>query len=108
MRLLSPDQVHGDMFRLERTNPQHIAGRHDRPSVDAPQDFRNMLFEGLNGVNQAQRQHAELSVQAIIDPDSVNPHDVTIAGAKANMTLNIARNVVDRVIRAYRDVINIR
>lgn len=67
-----------------------------------------MLFEGLNGVNQAQQQHAELSVQALIDPDSVNPHDVTIAGAKANMTLNIARNVVDRVIRAYRDVINIR
>ena len=108
MRLLAPDQVRGDLFSLQRTNPRHVAGKHEHAAVQQPQDFRSMLFDGLSGVNQLQRDHAELSVQAIVDPDSVNPHDVTIAGAKANMSLNIARNVVDRVIRAYRDVINIR
>ncbi|TVQ39976.1 MAG: flagellar hook-basal body complex protein FliE [Spirochaetaceae bacterium] len=108
MRLLSPEQVHGDVFRLEQTNPRHVAGRYDQPAAQPAQDFRSMLFDGLNTVNQLQRSHAELSVQAIIDPESVHPHDVTIAGAKANMSLNIARNVVDRVIRAYRDVVNIR
>ena len=108
MRLLNPQEVHGDIFRLEQTHPRHVSGRRDQAELQPAQDFRGMLFDGLNNVNQLQRDHAELSVQAIIDPESVNPHDVTIAGAKANMSLNIARNVVDRVVSAYRDVINIR
>ena len=108
MRLLAPEQVHGDIFRLEQTHPRHVAGRDDRTTAQPSQDFRTMLFDGLSDVNRLQQDHAELSVQSIIDPESVNPHDVTIAGAKANMSLNIARNVVDRVVSAYRDVINIR
>ena len=108
MRLLNPQQVHGDIFRLEQTHPRHVSGRRDQAELQPAQDFRSMMFDGLNNVNQLQRNHAQLSLRAIIDPESVNPHDVTIAGAKANMSLNIARNVVDRVIRAYRDVINIR
>jgi flagellar hook-basal body complex protein FliE len=33
---------------------------------------------------------------------------VTIAQAKASLALSITKNVVDRVIRAYQDIINIR
>ena len=40
------------------------------------------------------------------NPDAVDPHDVTIAMAKANMSLNITRTVLDRVVRAWRDLIN--
>ncbi len=107
-RMLSSQQVTGDLFRLERTNPLHVPGRNDGPATNGPQDFRSLLIGSLNNVNQLQQEHADLSVRAIIDPDSVHPHDVTIAGAKANLSLNIARNVVDRVIRAYRDITNVR
>jgi len=44
----------------------------------------------------------------LIDPDSVDAHDVTIAMAKANMSLNITRTVLDRVVRAWKDIINTR
>lgn len=107
-RMMSSEQVTGDLFRLERTNSRHLAGRNDGPTTAQPQDFRNLLFDSLNGVNQLQQEHADLSVRALIDPESVNPHDITIAGAKASLSLNVARNVVDRVIRAYRDITNVR
>ena len=34
----------------------------------------------------------------LVDPDSVDAHDVTIAMAKANLSLNITRTVLDRVV----------
>jgi flagellar hook-basal body complex protein FliE len=44
----------------------------------------------------------------LVDPDSVDAHDVTIAMAKANMSLNITRTVLDRVVRGWKDIINTR
>jgi flagellar hook-basal body complex protein FliE len=44
----------------------------------------------------------------ITDPDSVDVHDVTISLAEANMALNITKAVLDRVVRAYRDITSAR
>jgi flagellar hook-basal body complex protein FliE len=38
----------------------------------------------------------------------VDAHEVTLAMSRANMSLNIARTVLDRVVRAWRDLINTR
>ena len=37
----------------------------------------------------------------MIDPDSVDVHDVTIAMAEANLSLKLAQSVIDRVIRSW-------
>jgi flagellar hook-basal body complex protein FliE len=66
------------------------------------------LIGSLNDVNAQQMSHEQLSIQAIVDPDSVEPHDLTIAAAKASTSLSITKNVVDRVIQAYRDITNLR
>ena len=50
----------------------------------------------------------ELAEQMIINPDSVDPHDVTIAMAKANTSLQMAKTVLDHALKAYREIINIR
>jgi flagellar hook-basal body complex protein FliE len=104
---LDPSQVFGDQFALNRTHPSHYGDG----ELGAPQgqpSFGQMLFESLSSVNADQQNANNLSVQAVVNPDSINPHDVTIAMAKANMSLSITKNVVDRVVQAYKDITTLR
>jgi flagellar hook-basal body complex protein FliE len=78
----------------------------EEPSKAA--DFRGRLFEKLNQVNAIQQESMELSRRMVTDPDSVDPQDVMISLAEANMSLNITKAVIDRVIRAYRDITGTR
>ena len=71
-------------------------------------NFGDMLFESLQGVSNLEQEHSNLAVQAVLNPEEVDAHDVTIAAAQANMALSITKNVVDRVIQAYRDITNLR
>ncbi len=108
MTVYGPQEVTGDLFSLERTHPNHLPGRDDVERQREMGGFQELLIGSLNDVNAAQQEHANLAVQAIIEPDAVDPHDVTIAAAKANLALSITKNVVDRVIQAYRDITNVR
>lgn len=108
MNVFGPTEATGHIIQLRRTHPDHLPGKFDPVPREVPEDFAGMLFDGLDSVNRRQQEHSKLSVRAIVDPDSVNAHDVTIAAAKAEMTLNITKNVVDRVIRAYRDITTVR
>jgi flagellar hook-basal body complex protein FliE len=47
-------------------------------------------------------------VKAITEPDSVDIQDITIAEAKANLSLNITRTLLDRIVRGWKEVINTR
>ena len=105
---LQPEQARGDQFVLARTHPTHRAGRNGVTEGGGSSDFGQALMNSLNDVNSAQQEHERLTVQSIMDPESVNAHDVTIASAQANMTLNITKNVVDRVIQAYRSITTLR
>ena len=109
MMNLSAASVGGHEFALARTDARHYAGRLDPPS-QPPQggSFASLLLDSLNTVNSQQQTADALAVQAVIDPDSVNAHDVTLAAAKANLSLSIAKSVVDRVIQAYREIQNVR
>jgi len=116
MTYLNTHQVTGHELVLARTDPRHMAGRLDprQSGVVAGESgsqngaFASLLLESLNTVNAQQQTADQLSVQAVADPDSVNPHDVSIAAAKANLSLNITKSVVDRVIQAYREIQNVR
>jgi flagellar hook-basal body complex protein FliE len=108
MTLYGPNEVTGDLFNLQRTHPSHLAGKNDVAPQQDMGGFQELLLGSLNEVNNAQQAHADLAVRAVVEPDAVDPHDVTIAAAKANLTLSMTRNVVDRVIQAYRDITNVR
>ncbi len=101
---------YGDVVKLARTNPRHLAGFGERPAA-APgpeQSFGNMLFGALGSVNDAQLKSMDLTQQMITNPDSVNVHDVTIALAEANLALSMTKSIVDRALSAYREIINLR
>lgn len=109
MNYLSVSQVSGHVFELARTDARHLAGESFGPApASTSQSFGSLLLDSINNVNASQLTSEALSVQAVVDPESVNAHDVTIAAAKASMSLSIAKNVVDRVIQAYREIQSVR
>jgi flagellar hook-basal body complex protein FliE len=70
--------------------------------------FTESMLDALDKVSAYEQFASSLSQAAIIDPDSVNIEDVTIAQAEASMSLNIARNVLNRLVQSWRDLINTR
>jgi flagellar hook-basal body complex protein FliE len=129
MDLLSAAQAYGHRIALQTSDPRHIAaGRLSAPGnglleTRAPQgsaaaagtpaeqaegSFGSLFLQALGQVNAQQLRAQDLSQALITDPESVDIHDVTIALAEANLSLSMAKAVIDRAIRAYREIVNIR
>ncbi|NLJ46658.1 MAG: flagellar hook-basal body complex protein FliE [Treponema sp.] len=108
--LLPVDIASGDLIRLARTSPLHYtsSGQLGEGSAVKGPSFEDALLKAMDGVNAYQMENTSLVQQMLVDPDSVDAHDVTLAMSRANMSLNIARTVLDRVVRAWRDLINTR
>jgi len=70
--------------------------------------FEDAMLQALDKVSGAQHFASELQVQAIINPDAVDVHDITIAQAQANLSLGITRNILSRLVQSWRDLINTR
>ena len=70
--------------------------------------FEDALLKALDKVSGSQLNASDLQKEAIINPDSVDIHDITIAHAEANMALGITRNVLSRLVQGWRDLINTR
>ncbi|MCL2067453.1 MAG: flagellar hook-basal body complex protein FliE [Treponema sp.] len=70
--------------------------------------FEQAMLQALDSVSGAQQFASHLQTEAILNPDSVDAHDVTIAQAQANLSLSITRNVLNRLVQGWRDLINTR
>ena len=109
---MNPVQAIGDVVKLARTNPLHIAGAgEDAVSTargDSEQKFGTLLMGALGSVNNSQLKAMDLSRAMVTDPNSVNVEDVTIALADANLALSMTKAIVDRALAAYREIINVR
>jgi len=70
--------------------------------------FEDAMLQALDKVSGAQLNASSLQKEAIINPDSVDIHDITIAQAEAGMALDITRNILSRVVQSWRDLINTR
>lgn len=110
MSFLDISQVSGNAVDVLRTNAAHIPGRlHEGQEVDnGASSFSEMVLDALNGVNDLAEESTALTEQYIINPDSVDVHDVTIAMSKANLAITMTKSVVDNALKAYREIINIR
>lgn len=74
----------------------------------APSSFEDALLKALDGVSASQAKSDDILTKMVADPDSVDVQDVTIAMAEANMSLNLAKTILSRVVTAWKDVINTR
>jgi flagellar hook-basal body complex protein FliE len=133
MTIYRPELVQGDKVSMKITHPKHmvpkngpytvgggavVAGRGGAVSelgnkTGAESALRSGAFEdvmlrALDAVSAEKQAADNLIQQAIVDPESVDSHDITIAQAKANMSLNITRTILNRIVQGWRDIINTR
>ena len=59
------------------------------------------------GMNKAFDSAANVE-KMIIDPDSVDIHDVTTAMAEANMSLSLAQTVISRMVSSWNEITTTR
>jgi flagellar hook-basal body complex protein FliE len=70
--------------------------------------FDDAMLSALDQVSQLQQMPSNLIQQSIVEPGSVDVHDITKAQAEASMALNISRTVLSRIVQGWRDIINTR
>jgi len=83
----------------EKIGAEHITGAGT---------FEHAMLQALDKVSGVQQFASELELESIINPDSVDIHDITMAQAEASMSLNITRNILSRLVQGWRDLINTR
>jgi flagellar hook-basal body complex protein FliE len=110
---------------MMRTDPGHM-GPVDSPYFGSPNKilalenkigaegitqagtFEKAMLQALDKVSDSQHFASTLAKEAVINPDSVDIHDVTIAQAEASMSFSITRNILSRLVQSWRDLINTR
>lgn len=97
---------------LIKKNPLHFdvnlfSSKSSAKNNDA-KTFKDVLINTITDVNKSQLNVSKVMEQAVLRPSSVDVHDFAIALSKANMNLSILKAVVERGIKAYQDIINIR
>jgi len=104
------NNVSGNVVELARTNPAHMDenGKTGIQGGKTEKNFGNMVTEALGNVSDQQLNADALFEKMITNPDEVEPHDVTIAMAKAEMSLNMTKAVIDRAVKAYNEIIAMR
>lgn len=99
----------GNQISVSTTNPLHfgnpspISGKED-----IAESFADVLKKSLEKVNDVQVEADDLTQKMIYNPNSVEAHEVMIASEKARISLTFTKTVVDGIIRAYRDLTNLR
>jgi flagellar hook-basal body complex protein FliE len=130
MNIYGADMVYGDKVAMKITHPRHLrADTYTRPggftgqpgegivalekitgagAVTRAGSFEELMLQALDQVSAEDKAAGSLAQRAITEPDTVDIHDVTIAQAKASMSLDITRNILSRLVQGWRDIINTR
>ena len=105
-------------LQLQTTNPKHFAlSENGAPTLKHPveiigtqgsQSFEKLMLRALDGVSGDQLKASAMVEKAITEPGTVDIHDITIAQAKASMSLNITRTVLSRIVQSWKDIVNTR
>ncbi|WNY63939.1 flagellar hook-basal body complex protein FliE [Borreliella americana] len=99
-------------INLVKKNPLHfdvnIFSSKSNAKDNDIKTFKDVLINSITDVNKSQLDVSKVTEQAILRPSSIDVHDVVIAMSKANMNLSILKAVVERGVKAYQDIINVR
>ncbi|MDR2053695.1 MAG: flagellar hook-basal body complex protein FliE [Treponema sp.] len=132
MTIYKPELVHGDKVPMTITHPRHmvpvkgsfsiggkvvngqgaliaeLSEKTGAGAVTRSGTFEDTMLRAIDKVSASGNFAAALAQTALTDPDSIDPHDLTIAQAEAQMSLNITRTILNRIVQGWRDLINTR
>lgn len=83
---------------------QAIAGA--RPDASAPASFSNVLKQGLEQVNQAQRQASSLATQFEQGVPGIELPQVMLEMQKASVSFRALTEVRNKFVNAYQEIMN--
>ncbi|MDX1960717.1 MAG: flagellar hook-basal body complex protein FliE [Leptospiraceae bacterium] len=98
----------GDKVDMKVTDTRHYNLKSEVKTQDVGESFAATLKSALEAVNDQQSVADELTQKMIVNPNSVDAHEVMIAAEKARISLTFTKTLVDGVIRAYRELSNLR
>jgi flagellar hook-basal body complex protein FliE len=127
MNLLKPELTFAAQMPLATSNPLHyqsgaslaqaeqganIADMAKTIGADVVADasgrgnanFADTMLRAIDAVSAQQLDASALAEQALVDPDSVDIQDLAIAQAKATMSLDIAKNVLERLVQDWQKI----
>ncbi len=70
--------------------------------------FGEFLTDAVAQMNKQQTNVAAMEEQLITDPYSLDIHDITTAMAKAQMSMTLAKTVVDRIVTGWNEITTTR
>ena len=94
-----------ESFRSRMVSSSEMIDNATRPMTAS---FEQTLLKAFDEMNAQQMEPARLAEQMIVNPDSVDVHDITIAMSRANLSLRLAQTVVERVVRGWSDLTGAR
>lgn len=78
------------------------------PTSTAPgEGFSRLVIQGLEAVSRSE-QEADALIRAMAAGESVQPHDVMIATAKAELSVQMLVAVRDKALEAYQQIMNLQ
>ena len=100
-RILSSNNPVGAVQKIDSDTQ---AASLSRGSAEKKLSFQDYLFEAMDAMNSQQVTVSDMQEKLITNPDEVDVHDVTIAMAKAQMSLSLAQTVIDRLISGWNEI----
>lgn len=104
LSMIRTDSAHLGTSSLTSMMSGNVQKRQGEKTEKAKGTFEQYFLDAVNSVNDKQISSDAIAQQLITDPDSVDVHDVTIAMAKASLSLSLAQTVVDRVIKDWNEI----
>ena len=102
--LMDTPQIGGviiDNFRSRMvSNTDMIELAQNKPAAS----FEQMVLKAFDEMNSKQIKMNELNQQMIVNPDSVDVHDITIGMAEASLSLKLAQTVIDCLVKSWNDI----
>jgi len=113
MNIYIPNMAEGTRIPMTVTHPRHLVpvspgAAAAEGGASSGNTFADKMLRALDQVSGDQQFASALEQEALVNPDGVDPHDITIAQAKAKMSLDISRTVLNRVVQGWRDILNTR
>ncbi len=99
----------GHIVKLKTAHPLHYGGETKKIlDDDVSTSFADVLSKAVGKVNKLQNESNDLARKMIYEPESVDIHNVMIAGQKAEIALNFTKSIRDDAIRSFRELMNMR
>lgn len=94
--------------KLDGTAPVQESSKKNKSAVENMADtFGKAFSDGLNSVNESQNAAYE-AAETFAAGGDISVHEVMIASQKANLTMQLALQMRNRLVNAYNEINNVR